>query len=300
MLEEELHKLGITEKFKEIKFNVGPEFLPKQRVDGKILLRDGTERATLIYKELVNQGRYGLIQRCTRVVHGRNSELVVKRPRTPSPSLESEAFLQHICSQVLEKRGVYGAIPKVHDIFVFANEVRFSMDWIEGKSCMEFFNDICKRPEFEEVFNCCIRQICIILELLSRELHFNHRDLTPQNLWIRHNPGEYVLDGIRVGFQYQVVLLDFGFACLGNSVHLGDTIPAVDPCEKNGRDLYHLFSSLLTSSTIVLHLSEQLLTKLKGFMDPYEVKESYFTYLITSDNKFKADSLKPMAILHSL
>jgi serine/threonine protein kinase len=300
MLDDELRKFGITANFKEIEFNVGAEFLPKQRVDGKILLRDGTDRATLIYKELVNQGRYGLIQRCTRVVNGKNMEVVVKRPRTPSPSLESEAFLQDICSQALERRGIHGAIPKVYDIFVFANEVRFSMDWIEGKSCMEFFNDICKKPEFEEVFKLCVRQICIILEVLSREVQFNHRDLTPQNLWIRYNPGEYVLDGLRVPFQYQVILLDFGFACLGTRVHLGDTIPAVDPCEKNGRDLYHLFSSFLTSSTIVLHLSEQLLSKLKGFMLPYQVKESYLTYLITSDSKFKADSLKPMTILHSL
>jgi len=300
MLQQELLKLGITGTFNQDNFTVGTDLLPRQRVDGKLFMRNGTELCQIIYKDLVNQGRYGLIQRCTRVLHGRNIDVVVKRPKIPSPSLEAEGFLQYICNSILERAGLYGAIPKIHHIFLFANEVRFSMDWIDGKSCMEFFNDECKKSTFDATFTNCIQQICIILAVLERDLHFNHRDLNSDNLWIRYNPGEYVLDGFRLPFQYQVVLLDFGFACIGTRLRLGDTIPPMDPCEKDGRDMYHLLSSLLASSTINLHLSERLRSKLKGFMEPYQIKRQYLTYLITSDKNFKIDSLKPLSILHSL
>ena len=302
MIPLELYKFGIHQPFDNNNFIVGANFLPKQRVDGKVFLHDGVERCCILYKELINQGQYGLIQRCVRVTNTNTRAVIVKRPREPSVSLEPEAYLQHLCNYALESAGCHKAVPEVYDIFIFADEVRFSMEWVDGKSIMNFFYTESKMPTFEETFINCILQICVLLEILGRKLNFNHRDLTPNNLWIHYNPGAYVLDDMRIEFKYQVVLLDFGFACLGGerNVNLGNIIPQMDPCEKDGRDMYHLFSILLASPIIRSNISHNTLLKIHSWMKPYDIKEPYLTYLITSDKNFKLTSLKPMSILKSI
>ena len=78
----------------------------------------------------------------------------------------------------------------------------------------------------------------------------DHRDLKADNLWIRPIPIDYSITvggkKWRLRAPFQVVILDFGFACLGNEegnaiVSLSDGIvPKIDPCPKEGRDLFHL------------------------------------------------------------
>jgi len=206
----------------------------------------------------------------------------------------------------LERNLFCSAIPEVFDIFVFADEVRFSMEWIDGSSCMDFLGAQ-EVGEFEAVFLNIIIQICFLLEILGRELKFDHRDLKPENIWIRPLEEErnYVIsiDGITytLEFKYQVILLDFGFACIGSTIppmSLGqEVIPAMDPCPKTGRDMYHMLNRFLNDAGIRQKMSAGVFATMTEWMKPYNVRNPMLTYLITSDTKFENMSLRPAAII---
>lgn len=289
-------------------FTVDTNYLPKQRVDGKLMNFEGMPRCNFKYKQIANQGQYGLIQRVLRYSNYSiiPIQVAIKRPRNPALSLESEAFLQGIIYRCLERRGIHGAVPAVHDIFLFADEVRFSMDWIEGISCRDFFYaQIQKEPaQFEEIFLNSLIQLCFILTVLEEELSFDHRDLNLDNIWVRKlsHPKKYKFQNYTISFSHQLVLLDFGFACMGlNSklpIGLGHgIIPEFDPCPKDGRDIYHILNDFINTSVFSKAVSATLLETMKSWMLPYRVHNAHLTHLITSDIHFNNMNLTPSAIL---
>lgn len=277
--------------------------IPKQRADGKIIALDGHVRSVITYGSITNRGQYGIIQRS---LHDQKHHVVIKRPCRAAISLQPEACLQELCRMHLERNLICSAIPEVYDIFVFADEVRFSMEWIEGMDSLKFLAGI-GDAEFESTFVNILLQICFILEILGRELKFDHRDLKPENIWIRHLsvPANYVIsiDGITymIEFSHQVILLDFGFACIGSMVPpmslAQDVIPAIDPCPKTGRDMYHILSRFLNESAITKRLSKQLYDAILEWMKPYRVKNGGLLYLITADAHFENRRLKPGVII---
>ena len=123
-------------KIQNKKFHIDEAALPKQRIDGQILNTDKSLRCSLVYKENVMGGEYGIIQRALR-----NSKTVVavKRPRKPEITLESEAILQMMAHETVERAGLHGSIPKILDLFLYGYEIRFAMDWVEGTDCVSFF-----------------------------------------------------------------------------------------------------------------------------------------------------------------
>ena len=277
--------------------------IPKQRADGKIISLDGKLRSVITYGAITNRGQYGIIQRS---LHDRKHNVVVKRPCRSAISLQPEACLQELCRMHLERNLICSAIPEVYDIFVFADEVRFSMEWIEGVDSLKFLSEVAD-GELEAAFINILLQVCFILEILGRELKFDHRDLKPENIWIRRLsvPSNYVIsiDGITymIEILHQVILLDFGFACIGSMVPpmslAQDVIPPMDPCPKTGRDMYHILSRFLNESTISRRLSKRLYDTMVEWMKPYQVKNGGLLYLITSDAHFENRRLKPGAII---
>lgn len=277
-------------------FTITESALPKQRVDGKILTKTGRHRCTLLYETIQGQGRYGIIQTCKRVEGGITTKAVVKRPRSPSQSLASEATLQAVCYNCVESHGLSGSISKPLDLFLFANEVRFTMEFIDG---MSFRNFIGHHSE-PEIMN-CIMQLAAILHALE-EIRFDHRDLRIENVWIRPLavPRNYKIqiDGPKeIEFKFQVVLLDFGFACLGDKVNLGDSVfSPIDPCPKYGRDLYQFLNSCFEIG-IADRLSPGVVRLLKEWMKPCIVIPTTLTYITTADPKFKLSNLRPVELL---
>jgi serine/threonine protein kinase len=287
-------------------FTIPERELPKQRVDGKIITKDGNHRCTILYETIENQGRYGIIQACKRIQAGSvgaspaQLSAVVKRPRSPSLSLAAEAVLQAICYSCVEERGLGGSISKPHDLFLFANEVRFSMEYVDGLS----FKSFIKTHSESEILN-CIAQLCYILLILEETLNFDHRDLRIENVWIRPLtvPKFYEIGGgNRIEFKFQVVLLDFGFACIGDRVrkslvNLGDGVfSPIDPCPKIGRDMYQFLNSCFEIG-IQERLSKNVVDTFKEWMHPYNPMPTSLTYIITYDLKFKIGSLSPIEIL---
>jgi len=276
--------------------------LPKQRVDGKILTKAGRHRCSVFYETIENQGRYGIIQACKRVEGYQTRPAVVKRPRCPSLSLAPEAVLQSLCYYCMEKHGAHGAISKPYDLFIFANEVRFTMEYIEGMNFKKFIDTHGE----SEIINCII-QLAYILHVLGEELSFDHRDLRIENIWIRplSAPRSYriKLNSMEIlEFKFQVVLLDFGFACLGSKarkaiVNLGEGVfPQIDPCPKTGRDMYQFLNSCFENK-IQDRLSSHSVNLFKEWMKPYTIIPATLTYATTYDPKFELKSLDPVELL---
>jgi len=305
-----LSEFGIvdTSNFNPRKFTIPAEALPKQRIDGKIYSA-GSLRCKLSYGAIVNQGRFGLIQQCTRSAGLKEEKLVVKRPRNPTLSLAPEAFLQSMCSQVLEDAGFPHTVPKVFDIFVFADEVRFSMEWIAGSSILEFLEHqlLQQGAEGDELFMNCLLQLSCILYVLEKELGFDHRDLKPDNLWVQNLPAplKYQIQIAGVGYEFtihhRIVLLDFGFSCFGTGskmvVNLGDAIPDMVACPKDGRYMYHILNRLLTIPKIKGSVSRELQETIRSWMQPYEIQEPSLTHLMTANVSFKIEALKAERII---
>jgi serine/threonine protein kinase len=291
-------------------YNVPVPNLPFQRADGKIVSRQGQTRSTLDYKENINVSINSIIQKANRTTpNGQKATIVVKRPRTPHENLRLEAVVQALAHSALIAQGAQGAVAKVYDVFVFANEVRFAMEWIDGQSCYEFLADTLEAPaKFQTYFLHVLLQTAYILDTLGQSLYIDHRDMKLDNLWIRKPAGgvtyTILINGKETTYRcpFQVVILDFGFACLGTDrrlqvLNLGQTIPDIDPCPKEGRDLYHIVNRLLDppkfSDTLHPAIRDALLQRLQPTGPSYHA----LSHVLTSIPTFSLPSLKPRAIL---
>ncbi len=298
---------GIDSSFVSSDLSLPTLNIPKQHFDGFIYVNK-TKRCKLLYKEINNQGRYGLIQKCTRIDQStqESQNVVVKRPRSLSISLAPEAILQAVCYKTVLNAGLTGSIAKPRDIFISSNEVRYTMDYIEGMHLYTFLN--LPGTDVEKAFLNCLMQLCFILYSLE-DLNFDHRDLRIENIWIRPLNSEQVytleIEGkiYKVAFKFQVVLLDFGFACIGNStrraiVNLGNEVfSPIDPCPKAGRDLYQFLNSFLENKKIHEKISREFLEQFQVWMGSHKIRSSELSYIITYDPNFENKFLQPLELI---
>jgi serine/threonine protein kinase len=301
----ELTQEGIT---------VHPSLLPKQYIDGSIRVGLDT-RCRLEYGKLEFRGGYGSIYRAKRSTAEGSIDVCIKVPHTASFSLCPEAMIQWVAEQRLQTAGIHGAVAHIYDIFQYAGEVRVAMSFVEGVSLLDFILDSATP---ETAFLQALAQVSFLLAYLEETLHLDHRDLKGDNIWIRPSPVEYsaTIGGIerKISAPFQVVLLDFGFSCLGAEgsaiVSLSDGIlPRIDPCPKEGRDLFQLIASLWSVPLLRARICPSLqkdIEKLLSYKNkPYaslvkQTQEISWIYLLVSDSEFKHPPLHPLSLLSAL
>ena len=290
------------------------DLLPKQRIDGRIMV-EGRERCSISYGKQENRGAYGSIHRIKRTP-STGKELCVKSPHSPTFSIIPEAILQWHASELLKRAGIQGAVPHIYDIFQYAGETRFTMDFIDGCSALEA---VTKASDPDGIWLKILGQTSLILGYLEERIHLDHRDLKADNLWIRPIPIDYTLEvgGImwKLKAPFQVVLLDFGFACLGNDegnaiVSLSDGIvPKIDPCPKEGRDLFQLIASVWSIPVIRERASKEIQDVMEGLLKfkntsyvniVKQTSHTHWIYLAVSDVRFRHPPLHPMSLLLKL
>ena len=298
-------------EFKQNELSISVDALPKQFIDGT--LRVGHEtRCKLLYGAPENRGGYGTIYLAKRLAN-EVLDICVKVPHTPSFSLCSEALIQWYVSDTLKKGGIHGAVPEIYDIFQYAGETRVSMSFIKGVRSLEW---ILASPTPEKTFMQLLEQVSLILAYLEEKISFDHRDLKGDNIWIRPTPVNYSLKvgGTvwTVAAPFQVVILDFGFSCLGGPdgnavVSLSDGIlPVIDPCPKDGRDLFQLIASLWSIPIFRAKMSEEFQKEIDALLSyknkPYaslvkQTIETRWVYLLVSDSGFAHPPLHPLSLL---
>ena len=296
-------------------FTVALDVLPKQYIDNSIRVVQNV-RCRIQYSHILNRGGYGKILLANRTDLSGVSQVCVKAPHVSSFSLSAEAIIQCMASNALMTTGIIGAVPTVFDIFQYAGETRFSMSYVKGISCIEHITES-SRPETALLE--ILIQISILLGFLEETIHLDHRDLKADNIWIRPEPVDYsvMLSGKvwKCKAAFQVVLLDFGFSCLGGAdgvavVSLSDGIlPRVDPCPKEGRDLFQLISSIWSLPQIRARMNAKLVADIEVLLSyknkPYinlvqKTLDTNWVYLLVSDLEFKHPPLHPVSLLQMI
>lgn len=288
--------------------------LPKQYIDGKIHAGKAL-RCSITYGKRENGGGYGHITRIIRTPPCAQS-LCVKSPHAASFSLCAEAIMQIVASRTLRSAGIEGAIPRIYDIFQYAGETRFSMDLIQGVSAIDA---VIRAPKPGVMLLQIIAQVCMLLGFLEETIRLDHRDLKADNIWIRDSPIEYSLKvgGVtwKLSAPFQVVILDFGFACIGSDdgnaiISLSDGIlPKIDPCPKEGRDLFQLITSIWSIPTIRSIVDTEVAREIESLLSHKSISYielvhhtmmTHWIYMAVSDKEFRHPPLHPVTLLLKL
>jgi serine/threonine protein kinase len=190
------------------------------------------------------------------------------------------------------------------------------MDFVEGVSAVEA---VLRSPTPDTTWLQILAQAALILGFLEEHVHLDHRDLKADNLLIRPQPVSYTLrvGGVdwHIAAPFQVVCLDFGFACIGGDngqavVSLTDgVVPLIDPCPKEGRDLFQLVGSMWSVPEVRARMGPdvtadmELLLKYRSASYSELVKQttqSQWIYIAVSDMRFKHPVLHPLSVLERL
>ena len=165
-----------------------------------------------------------------------------------------------------------------------------------------------------------LAQIAMSCFVLEKTIGFNHRDLKPDNILVKldaYKPHTLKWKDeleIHIAPSHTAIMVDFGFSCLGPGkipwIQAGDGIlPPLDPCPKEGRDLFHLIVSLYSVQQISIQFTPQLEKLFEEWMTvdgrathPMAKKwaSSEWIYLLTSTKEFVHPACSPSSILQSI
>ncbi len=253
-----------TLTLKQSAFEIPLQLLPKETILGDIVEVGGERRCILKEGARLYRGGRGEICAVERNP-ALGFPLCVKKPHERDYSLCSEAMLQWLAGQTLIQAGIHGAVPPIIDLYQFAGETRFTMKLEKGVSAADW---LLLSPTPDQSWWQMVTQTAFLLGILEERILFDHRDLKADNVWIVPRPVELKAElfGVlwTVTAPFQVVLLDFGFGCIGDEtgnavVSLTDgLVPKIDPCPKEGRDLFQFLTSLWSIPQIRERMSAEV------------------------------------------
>jgi serine/threonine protein kinase len=244
-----LDELGIAWEGSPRLWGTIPEsLLPTCCIRGIVRSPSGEVLYTLKAKGELGKGTYGLIDSFTkRFPSGEERVIAVKRPRGKE-SILMEALVQWYLGKRLTSYGIPACIPTVHDIFLYkpTHSIWFTMDAFQPL----LFSHWCVRvlPSRPELFPMIMVQVSILLEVFQKDALVDHRDLKVNNMLIVEEettfPITWKSKDVKITFPFRIIILDFGFACINNTVDVRDGLPKLDVCPKEGRDMFQLLVSL--------------------------------------------------------
>jgi len=288
--------------------------LPRLTLKGELLDISGNLRATFQPTKNSGGGGHGILEEFWRYSDTTKRLILQKRPRVPEVKLLTEAFIQWLANKTLAAQNLGSRIPAVQDIYLQPDRtVAFSMLEIQNATLATTHLVNCMNPD-DDVFH-ILAQTAILMYLLEDLIHLDHRDLKADNLLIIPTPSTLSLKNICIKSRFTVLIVDFGFACLGESTGLSavdasvGTLPPLDPCPKEGRDLFHLIVSLYGVEQIRNHFSPSTIALFEEWMVvngkathglARRYSHSDWTYLMTSEKTFTHTSCTPESILTKL
>ena len=286
--------------------------LPQQDRKGFLIDSKKEAFARIEYGSVAFEGGYGTLQMCERTDLSGSKQAIVKIPRHGA-DLGPECLIQILARDTLSEKGLGWVVPMVYDLFARGGEICFSMEFIKGDFPYVYLQEVETPALF---FFQVLEQICVFLHILESRINLDHRDLKANNIYIRPRPCSFSVDlsgsEYVVEAPFQVVLLDFGFACLGNEKRISkinldtNSFSNADPCPKEGRDLFHLISSFWSIPSIRNRMPALVQEEIDSwFMDGKRNfskviknhKDIEWTYLVTQDPTFTYPMLSPLRLL---
>lgn len=259
---------------------------------------------------LYREGTYGKIYKAFRMcvrkradglfdVNEAPHEVVVKKTEPPTGSSVlptedvqahiSEALLHVLAWKILQRTAVPWAVPRPYEVFGDHSDslpgwrsMSLSMSYVNGRTMYSFLGKHWKRgaaTENARIFVELLAQVAYILYYLQAELRLNHRDVKVNNILVRRRKsseppvllelGEQIL-----ATQFELTLIDFGFACVGcppprapNTVfQAGSWFPAGELCCKLGRDIAQLLFCVHCYYPLDDYLPTDLCTEIRRWL----------------------------------
>ena len=229
--------------------------------------------------DLYREGTYGKIHKAFRMVVKRRpdgmfdviespDDVIVKRTMPPEGSAvlpiedvtahTSEALLHVLAWQTMQKTHTPWAIPRPFEVFgdygpAGWKSMSLCMSYVNGRTLYSYMqkywttaSKLANSRHFLEI----VAQAAFILHYLQNSLRLNHRDVKVNNIMIRKRPERTILelDGLSLATEFELTLIDFGFACVGcpppkppvTVFQAGSWFPMGELCCKAGRDIAQL------------------------------------------------------------
>jgi serine/threonine protein kinase len=203
-------------------------------------------------------------------------------------SILAEAFLHALVLKTFETVGLPQRVPKLYEVVGYVQQghaaespgdfesVWMTMEMLRGHTLERYlrlhlkpiymYTDATKKNE-EIIFDILV-QLAHCLHILQTRLHFNHRDIKLNNLFVRHHTDEWIRDLDIEGYgpytcKEDITLLDFGFACIGCPIdnnciiNAGSWFEEKDLCFKKDRDLCQFLYALHASYPLDKYVSAE-------------------------------------------
>jgi len=281
--------------------------IPRCYATGLCLTATNKFRCKFTKIRTLGGGSYGLLNECIRTDASGNELIVlIKKSKISEISLRNEAFIQFLVHTIFTLKGLENRVPPVYDIFE-DNGVAFSMKPYKNAPLLS--DKLLKSQTTESDFFHCLAQVAGLLCILQKELGLDHRDLKADNLLLLDTPSILVIESYTIHSPFTVVLVDFGFSCLGTSISAGDIFPPLDPCPKDGRDLFHFLVSLYGMSGFREKISKSTLQFIETLLKVGErewhsaaSKWSYteWLFLLTTEKGFRNEKCLPLSVLKAI
>lgn len=307
-------ELGLSKPFS---FNdLQSVHLPRLTVTNRIRLESGQERCVLEPTHRIGRGGHGILTEYIR----NGTRVLLKKSHVEDQNVRIEAFVQWLAHKIFKQLNLGIRIPEVLDIITLPDDTEgFTM--IEYTDAQLASRWILTSSSFEKDFYHLLIQVAILLQILEDALNLDHRDVKADNLLILEKPSSlsYMCSKNKKRYTVQshftVVIVDFGFACLGNEdkitqVDAGEgTLPTLDPCPKDGRDLFHLLVSLYGIDNFRKRLPPKLIEAFSEWLTVSEKSceglakkwsHSEWIYLLTSRKDFLHPTCTPRAIIEKV
>jgi serine/threonine protein kinase len=307
-------ELGLSKPFTLTNLQV--VHLPRLTVANTILLDSGEQRCSLQPTHRIGHGGHGVLTEYIR----NGTYVLLKTSHIEDQSVRIEAFIQWLAHKIFNQLNLGIRIPQVLDIVKLPDNTEgFTMlEYTEAQLASRW---ILESNSFEKDLYHLLIQVAILLQILEDALNLDHRDLKADNLLILEEPSSlsYICSKnnkrYTVYSPFTVAIVDFGFACLGDEekfteIDAGEgTLPPLDPCPKDGRDLFHLLVSLygmdafrkLLTPRLVDTFSEWLSVKEKSCESlARRWSHSEWIYLLTSRKEFLHPACTPRAIIEKV
>jgi serine/threonine protein kinase len=250
--EKSLSSLGIEWTGKPNRWlQIPRDTLPYCTAQGDVKGVHGEHLFTLKAVKNLGGGTFGFVDMFEKVyANGEKVCVAMKRSRAAPLDLLSEALFQWSLHDEMKAYGLSSCIPKVFDVFLYkpTGDVWFTMECFTPQLLSQWCSKHLSKDN--KLFPLLLLQIALVLEVFQKELKIDHRDLKVNNILVLDEPVTIDIqwEGKQqtIRFPFRVVVVDFGWACIQRLLDLreGDGLPPLDPCPKEGRDIFQVLVSI--------------------------------------------------------
>ena len=290
--------------------------LPQCNHKGEVF--DASGQFLCSFKAIKNlgEGTFSFVDAFYRTdASGARMAVALKRPKCPEVNLLYEALFQWKLSSELKEYGLGYTVPEVYDIFIEkqTDRVWFTMEYFKPVLVSNWCVNQLKIPEHQHYFILLLLQIALVLEVYDTALRIDHKDLKLDNLMILEKPVTVDVtwkgESKTLTFPFRVIFIDFGFACKEYMIDLKwEEIPPLDPCPKEGRNIFQVLVSLWNiqplRSSLERSWGQWIRERISSVVPAYptlrmteSTKDLDWMYTITDDREFRAPLCAPKRVI---